>query len=104
MEKVIIGYQHNPGKNKDYTVGTTLNRAEEYSKAKTKKIIYINMKDKDKLAPLLRALKLGHVDFDYVMDFILHIYSDSKRFNWDSFSFGTSVGAIITYIMMKWVV
>lgn len=62
------------------------------------------MKDKDKLAPLLRAFKLGHVDFDYAMNFILHIYSVSKRFNWNSFSIGTSVGSIIMYIVMKWIV
>ena len=33
------------------------------------------MKDKDKLAPLMRAFKNGDVDFDYAMDFILHIFS-----------------------------
>lgn len=62
------------------------------------------MKDKDKLALLLRAFKLGHVDFDYAMDFILHIYSVSKRFNWNNFSLGMSAGAILMYIVMKYVV
>ena len=56
------------------------------------------MKDKDKIAPLLRAFKLGYVDFDYAMDFILHIYSVSKRFNWNNFSLGMSAGAILSYI------
>lgn len=62
------------------------------------------MKDKDKLAPLLRAFKLGHIDFDYAMDFILHIYSVSKRFNWNNFSLGMSAGSILMYIVMKYVV
>ena len=58
------------------------------------------MKDKDKLAPLLRAFKLGHVDFDYAMDFILHIYSISRRFNWNNFSLGMTVGAILMLIAL----
>ena len=62
------------------------------------------MKDKDKLTPLLRAFKLGHVDFDYAMSFILHTYSVSKRFNWNNFSLGMSAGAILMYIVIKYVV
>ncbi len=62
------------------------------------------MKDKDKLAPLLRAFKLGYVDFDYAMNFILHIYIASKRINWNSFSIGKSVGSIILYKVIKWIV
>lgn len=62
------------------------------------------MKDKDKIASLLRAFKLGHVDFDYAMGFILHTYSVSKRFNWNNFSLGMSVGTILMYIVMKYVV
>ena len=58
------------------------------------------MKDKDKLAPLLRAFKLGHVDFDYAMDFILHIYSVSRRFNWNNFSLGMAVGGILMLIAL----
>ena len=59
-----------------------------------------SMKDKDKLAPLLRAFKLGHVDFDYAMDFILHIYSVSRRFNWSNFSLGMAVGGILMLIAL----
>lgn len=62
------------------------------------------MKDKEKLAPLLRAFKLGHVDFDYAMSFILRIYSVSKRFNWTNFQLGVSVGVILMYIIMRYVV
>ena len=58
------------------------------------------MKDKDKLAPLLRAFKLGYVDFDYAMDSILRIYSTSRRFNWNNFSLGMVVGGIITLIAL----
>ena len=58
------------------------------------------MKEKDKLAPLLRAFKLGHVDFDYAMDFILHIYSVSRRFNWNNFSLGMAVGGILMLIAL----
>jgi len=58
------------------------------------------MKDKDKLAPLLRAFKLGHVDFDYAIDFILHIYSVSRRFNWNNFSLGMAVGGILMLIAL----
>lgn len=61
------------------------------------------MKDKDKLAPLLRAFKLGHVDFDYAMNFILHIYSVSKRFNWNNFSVGMAVGGIIMWIALHFI-
>jgi len=56
------------------------------------------MKDKDKLTPLLNAFKQGIVDFDYAIDFILKIYSDSRRFNWNSFSWGISVGAALFII------
>lgn len=62
------------------------------------------MKDKDKLALLLRAFKLGYVDFDYAMNSILHIYSVSKRFNWNSFSLGMFAGTILMYIVMKYIV
>ena len=58
------------------------------------------MKDKDKIAPLLRAFKLGHVDFDYAMEFILHIYSVSKRFNQNNFLLGMSVGGILMLIVL----
>lgn len=58
------------------------------------------MKDKDKLAPLLRAFKNGDVDFDYAMDFILHIFSVSKRFNSNSFLTGFFVGITIAFIII----
>lgn len=59
------------------------------------------MKDKNKLAPLLRAFKLGQVDFDYAMDFILRIYSVSRRFNWNNFSLGMAVGGILMLIALR---
>ena len=58
------------------------------------------MKDKDKLAPLLRAYKNGDVDFDYAMDFILHIFSVSKRFNSNSFLIGMTVGGLLGMICL----
>jgi len=62
------------------------------------------MEDKDKLTALLTAFKSGIVDFNYAIDFILHIYRDSRRFNWYNFSLGMSVGAILMYILMKYIV
>ncbi len=61
------------------------------------------MKDKDKLAPMLRAFKLGHIDFDYAMNYILKVYSDSKRFNWNSFSWGISVGLLVYLIIQHFI-
>lgn len=61
------------------------------------------MKDKDKLEPLLRAYKLGYVDLNYSVDFILKIYSDSKRFNFHSFQWGMVAG-IILYLVVDWFV
>lgn len=60
------------------------------------------MKDKDKLAPLLRAFKNGDVNFDYAMDFILHIFSVSKRFNSNSFLIGIFVGGIVALIVVHY--
>lgn len=59
------------------------------------------MKDKEKLTPLLNAFAMGHVDFDYAMDFILHTYSVSNRFNWRSFGIGVSTGVILAFLAMK---
>lgn len=58
------------------------------------------MKDKDKISPLLRAFKLDHVDFDYAMDFILNVYSSSKRFNWNNFSLGMSIGGMLMFLAL----
>ena len=60
--------------------------------------------DKNKLEPMLRAFKGGHITLEYAVDFILRIYSVSKRFNYNSFWIGLSVGSIIMYIVMKWIV
>ena len=60
------------------------------------------MKDKDKLAPLLRAFKNGDVDFDYAMNFILHIFSVSKRFNSNSFITGLFTGITIALIIIHY--
>lgn len=59
-----------------------------------------SMKDKDKLAILLRAFKNGDVDFDYAMGFILHIFSASKRFNSNSFIIGMMVGELLGIICL----
>ena len=59
------------------------------------------MKDRRKIEPLLRAFKLGHVDLEYSIDFILKVYSDSKRFNWANFSIGMSTGGIIMLIILE---
>lgn len=56
------------------------------------------MKDKDKLAPLLRAYIYGHIDIDDAIDYILNVYSSSKRFNWHNFSWGMFVGGILMLI------
>ena len=36
--------------------------------------------DKNKLKPMLRAFKAGHITLEFAVDFILRIYSVSKRF------------------------
>lgn len=59
------------------------------------------MKDKDKLLPLLRAFKLGHVDLEYTVDFILFTYTNSRRFNWNNFSLGMSVGVLLAIIIFE---
>jgi hypothetical protein len=58
------------------------------------------MKDKDKLAPVLRAFKNGDINFDYAMNRILHIFSNSKRFNLNSFLTGLFAGITITFIII----
>lgn len=58
------------------------------------------MKDKDKLTPLLRGFKLGHVDLDYSIDFILNVYRHSRRFNLNSFSLGMLVGSVVTLVVL----
>lgn len=53
---------------------------------------------KDKLAPLLRAFKLGYVDLEYTIDFILKVYGDSKKINYNSFIKGIFIGFSIAII------
>lgn len=57
-------------------------------------------KDRNKLEPLLRAFKTGNVDFEYAIKFILDVYSSSRRFNWNSFSLGLSIGITIALIVI----
>ena len=58
------------------------------------------MKDRNKLEPLLRAFKSGSVSFEYAINFILDVYTSSKRFNWNSFSIGISVGISLALIII----
>ena len=58
-------------------------------------------KDKRKLEPMLRAFKNGSIDIEYAVDFILHIYSDSKRFNSNSFLIGMLIGSVLGLICLK---
>ena len=62
------------------------------------------MKDRRKLEPMLRAFKNGDLDLEYAVNFILHIFSVSKRFNSNSFLTGLWVGLIIAliYIAIKY--
>lgn len=62
------------------------------------------MKDKEKLALLLKVFKAGHIDFDSAIDIIFRIYSGSKRFNWNNFQLGMFVGQILMYVIMKYIV
>ena len=58
------------------------------------------MKDRRKLEPMLRAFKNGDIDLEYAVNFILHIFSVSKRFNSNSFFTGVSVGSLIALILL----
>ncbi len=58
--------------------------------------------DKNKIEPMLRAFKAGHITLEYAVDFILRIYSVSKRFNYNSFWIGLSVGMWIGLIILWW--
>jgi len=58
--------------------------------------------DKNKLEPMLRAFKAGHITLEFAVDFILRIYSVSKRFNYNSFWIGVSVGVWISLIILWW--
>ena len=58
--------------------------------------------DKNKLEPMLRAFKAGHITLEFAVDFILRIYSVGKRFNYNSFWIGVSVGVWISLIILWW--
>ncbi|MGL5713291.1 MAG: hypothetical protein ACRCX2_09755 [Paraclostridium sp.] len=62
------------------------------------------MKDRDKLVSLLNAFKLGLIDFDCAVYYILKVYTNSKRFNWNSFSLGLFIGEVLMYVVMKYIV
>lgn len=56
--------------------------------------------DKNKLEPMLRAFKAGYITLGFAVDFILRVYSASKRFNYNSFLIGLSVGMCIGLIIL----
>jgi hypothetical protein len=56
------------------------------------------MDDKRKIGLVLRAFKIGSVDFDYTKQFILDIFKDSKHFNLHSFILGIIFGIILLVI------
>ena len=56
------------------------------------------MKDRRKLEPMLRAFKNGDIDLEYAINFILHVFSDSKRFNSNSFLIGFFMGILTVLI------
>jgi len=58
------------------------------------------MDDKKKLEPMLRMFKNDKIDIEYAIDYILSVYSQSKRFNYNSFIIGCFVGATILYIFI----
>ena len=58
------------------------------------------MKDENKLYPLLRVFKMGHVDIEYSVDYILKVYSSSRRFNWPNFSLGIVMGLMLMQLIM----
>lgn len=57
------------------------------------------MTDKEKLTPLLNAFKKGDIDFDYAVKFILSVYDDSRRMNFNSLMVGAVIGAILCLII-----
>jgi hypothetical protein len=58
------------------------------------------MKDKDKLAPLLRSFKNGDTTFDDSIEYILSVFDVSERFNSTSFLIGMVVGGFMGIISM----
>ena len=61
------------------------------------------MKDKNLISLILRAFKLEYIDEEYATESILERYTNSKRFNWNSFQWGVIVGGIIGLIIMYFV-
>lgn len=61
------------------------------------------MKDRIKLEPMLRAFKNGDIDLEYAVNFILHIFSVSKRFNSNSFLTGVLVGLVLAIIYLHFI-
>ena len=59
-----------------------------------------SMKDRKKLEPMLRAFKNGDIDLEYAVNFILDLFSISKRFNSNSFLIGIFVGSVIALIYL----
>ncbi len=56
------------------------------------------MKEENKLKSVLIAYKNGNINLECAIDFILHIFSVSKRFNSNSFLIGIIIGLILALI------
>lgn len=53
---------------------------------------------------MLRAFKNGDIDLEYAVNFILHIFSVSKRFNSNSFLTGVLVGLTLAIIYLHFTI
>ena len=62
------------------------------------------MKDKKAIEVCLRSFRHGDVSFEYAVDFILSVYKDSKRFNFNSFYYGAFAGVVIMAIVLEFLV
>ena len=56
------------------------------------------MTDKEKIKTCLRAFKNNEVDLKFTIEFMLSVFSESRRFNWANFIIGLVVGSIIGII------
>ena len=59
--------------------------------------------DKRKLELMLRAFLHGIIDIEFAIDFILKVYSNSRRFNYNSFIIGWTLGLFVATILFRYI-
>ena len=61
---------------------------------------YELMKDKEKIKLTLKVFKLDHADMEYTVNYLLDLYSNSRRFNRHNFYWGIISGLVIAQILL----